>query len=374
MESQELHVSNEQRLKANEKNHKGGVYDGKSSGAIYEQERLKAYKESHKDKKIESTDEFYRKKMKYRTWIEILSQPVPYDAMYAIDKRRMPALNGLNSLDRDGNYANICPKNHHVATLGHDPVLGWIFGTANIMSKTISMMNFQSYGVVSVHTIRSLNEFHPVNELEFYDQKIDYDAPWLMGEIIKYCVDSIREDSKRLPAAVVRQGIHVASDKYCKEGLPIPLVSTLDPKKAQKMINEGWNSREFTYLLGKDLANVGINAAVSIFINLVIKSIYLFCMEPDEEDFDLREVRIQKILTISNIIASSSNILYVTIKKNIAKLDIGGIGVAMLQLFQSKKFISQMKQEYIAKGLEKRIMGTDNWMEIAMQEVYENER
>ena len=29
--------------------------------------------------------------------------------------------------------------NHRVHTLGHDPILGWIFGTGNIMTCTITL-------------------------------------------------------------------------------------------------------------------------------------------------------------------------------------------------------------------------------------------
>lgn len=375
MKSQELHISKEQRLNDNENNHKGGIYDGKSSGTTYEQKNLKKYKEKHEKKTRNSIEEFYNNTPAYRTWIEILSQPVPYDAMESDGNGIIPNIVGLNGFNKSmGQYKNIYGGNHHVATLGHDPVLGWIFGTANIMSSTITMMDFQSFGVIRGHTVRALNEFQLIKELEFSDQRIDYADRWSIEKIIEYCFGSIMEDSKRLSAAVVRQGIHFASDKYCKQGLPIPLVSAINPEKAQKLITKGWNSKEFNYLLGKDMANIGINAALALIINFIIKNIYLFCMESDEDEFELREVRIQKILTVSNLLVSSSNVLYAVIAKQISKLDIGGIGVAMLQLFQSKKFISNIKQEFIARGLEKEIMGTGNWMEIAMQEVYENEQ
>ena len=93
-----------------------------------------------------------------------------------------------------------------------------------------------------------------------------------------------------------------------------------------------------------------------------------------EEDIEILKVRIQKILLVSNLISSSSNILYVTVTKRIGKLDVAGIGVTLLNLFKSRKFISDIKQEFIARGIEKAIMGTNNWTEIAMKEVYENER
>ena len=191
--------------------------------------------------------------------------------------------------------------------------------------------------------------------------------------MLGYCIGSAVEDPKRIPAAVVRQSMHFASDKYCTEGLPIPLLGTIDPQRAQELIEKGWNSQELKYLLRTDLLNLGVNAAVSILINLILKSIYLFCMD-GEEDIEILKVRIQKILLVSNIISSSSNILYVAVTKRIGKLDVAGIGVTLLNLFKSKKFISDIKQEFIARGIEKAILGTSDWTEIALQEVYENER
>ena len=68
--------------------------------------------------------------------------------------------------DGRGKSAGVCPYdaqenapagfedggrgNHRLYTLGHDPVLGWIFGTANLMTCTISLskkFNFATYNV-----------------------------------------------------------------------------------------------------------------------------------------------------------------------------------------------------------------------------------
>ena len=51
----------------------------------------------------------------------------------------------------------------------------------------------------------------------------------------------------KISAAVVRQSMHFASDKYCTEGLPIPLLSTINPQRAQELIEKGWNSQELKF-------------------------------------------------------------------------------------------------------------------------------
>ena len=366
MENQELHVEKDQRLKSDEKNHKGGIYDGKSSGKKYEDKKINEYMKKHPEKVESAKKEYHGEKgrdTRYRSWIEILMRPVPYDATNSDDNGVIPNIANLNGFDENMmQYKNICGGNHHAATLGHDPVLGWIFGTMNIMSSTITFVNFLTFEV---------SQTNP--QLNKWRQTINYARPFGYAEMLGYCIGSALEDPKRIPAAVVRQSMHFASDKYCTEGLPIPLLGTIDPQRAQELIEKGWNSQELKYLLRTDLLNLGINAAVSILINLILKSIYLFCMD-GEEDIEILKVRIQKILLVSNIISSSSNILYVAVTKRIGKLDVAGIGVTLLNLFKSKKFISDIKQEFIARGIEKAILGTSDWTEIALQEVYENER
>lgn len=348
-------VDKSERLASNERKHIGGIYDGKKSGAEYELEELAKYKDAHQDLAQRSQNEFYSKKNKYRSWIEILTQPVPYDAMNAFDKNLIPNIAGLNKQNLNGSYNNIYGKNHHVATLGHDPILGWLFGTANIMTNTVSFMDFQSYDVIQGHKVKSLGQFMQTRELQFSDQAIDYSSPRSLASIIRECILSTEEDYKRIAAAVVRESIHLASDKYCIEGLPIPILSTINPEKAQELIEQGWNSLEFNELLADDLKQVGTSAGLALLINFIIEVIYLFCFETTD-DRKLRKVKIKKILSISEVMASSSNVMFVALTKNMAKLDIGGLAVTMVTLLHSHDFIRRMKQEYITNEFERLIM------------------
>lgn len=348
-------ICKKERLSPNERNHIGGIYDGKKSGAEYELEELKKYKDKYQDIVKESQKEFYGKKNKYRSWIEILTQPVPYDALNALDKKVIPNIAGLNKKNLNGVYNNIYGKNHHVATLGHDPILGWIFGTANIMTNTISFVDFQSYDVMQGHKIRSLEKFIPSNELEFSDQVIDYLNPRSMISIIQECVLSTKEDNKRIAAAVVREAIHLSSDKYCVEGLPIPILPTLDPKHAQELIEQGWNSIEFKKLFTDDVRQSGISAGLALVINLIITSIYLFCLKSNDS-FESRIVKIRKILCMSEVMVLSSNLLYVMLKKNLSRFDISGFSITLYTIMNSEDMIAKLKEEYIRENFESLVM------------------
>ena len=69
--------------------------------------------------------------------INILTQSVPYDAVnfYSSDIKEQ-----LGSLGLSG-------STHRYRTLGHDPVLGWLFGPINIIANALTLYNSQSFYV-----------------------------------------------------------------------------------------------------------------------------------------------------------------------------------------------------------------------------------
>ena len=73
-----------------------------------EKEKRDAYRAKHGEEIVEG---------KHRDWVNIIYNGVPYDIT-----------NGspLFGVNMGGQY-------HRIHTLGHDPVLGWIFGTMNIL-------------------------------------------------------------------------------------------------------------------------------------------------------------------------------------------------------------------------------------------------
>ena len=132
-------------------------------------------------------------------------------------------------------------------------------------------------------------------------------------------------------------------------------MSAINPQRAQELIEQGWNSVEFERLLKRDLKQIAVSAGISILINAVVEGIYLLCIDTID-DLDIRRVKINKILSMAEVISSSSNILYVALTKNMSKVDIGGISVTMLELLHSQQFISKVKQEYIKRNFEQIVM------------------
>ena len=339
-------ISKEERLEANEVKHEG-ILTGYKSGQRYEKPEINKYKKKHENKYKNEEIEYKNKKSgngsnQYISWLEILFHAVPYDAMegseYILIKSKslMGKTTFLSPLGKQLNG-----KNHHTATLGHDPVLGWIFGTMNIMSSMITFCDFQTYPVTQEV------------ELDRWKQSINYWQPSNIGEMLLYCLESFKEDCNRLPAAVARQAIHMQSDKYTKDGLPIPLLS---PDKAQKLINKGWNSNEAQRIVKKTIRNagvIGLQLSVSEFINAIIESIYLFI---NFENIKIHQEKIKKILALSSIIAESSNVGIVVATRNISKLDIGGLLNTVHQIVFDARTRLEIEMDYIKSEFDKVIM------------------
>lgn len=298
------------------------VKDNDSRIKKMEREKRDKYKENHSEKWDHNKSE------KYRTWLEIVYDGVPYDVSVGSPKF------GINM---EAGY-------HRMHTLGHDPIAGWLFGTINIISDTITLEDFRTYKIS--------NEPRP--------KHWDYETS--IGQAFMMAIESIKEDDKRLPAAIFAQALHLKSDVYTKFGLPIPLLEIFSPDLAGKLYKEGYDS----LCLLKDVAVVGTQAAVAILINMLITLIHgLYYNSEKYPSRDLYEVKTRKILSYSNIISSCSNIIWVggnAIAGNesaIKDLDLGGLMVTMYRLVTDTAYIQKVKEDFVFGGFNKLIQGEE---------------
>ena len=166
----------------------------------------------------------------------------------------------------------------------------------------------------------------------------------MMDRAVTYAMD----DPKLLAVSIARQAIHFGSDYFTKQGLPIPGIAVVDNSLAQKML-QSWHI---------DMWSITRSMTLTAFINQTISFIHqLFFDGVSEMERKLYEVRTRKIISYSNLIATSSNIAVVAITKDMNKLDIGGIAVTIYRLITDAKFIRQVKEEFIFGTYDKMIMG-----------------
>ena len=311
-------------------------------GAQIEKQQQKSFLEDHQQDTIVASS------LGFFGWNEIIGAPVPYDAMEGSEQYSI-----LGDFSPKG--TQLYGKNHHVATLGHDPLLGWVFGTMNIMSRTVTMKDFSSYNVEMYDRTQKEGSL-----IFFQNNRQSITTPTSLPLIVGSCLYSFTEDNKRLFAAVARQGMHFTSDAFTKMGLPIPLLSAT---RAQDLLELGWNSVEAEKVIkkvGRNLAVVGAQAGLSILINFIIKSLHFLYFDgnvDNQQELDLYEVKTRKILSYSNAIASGSNILYVALSQDIQKLDIGGIMVTIYRLISDHKFITSIKKEFLEQSWHNTVMG-----------------
>lgn len=263
-------------------------------------------------------DEFI-KKIVPRKYEDILLKPVPYDALQK------------SEINKDINL-ELSGKNHRVRTLGHDPLLGWIFGTLNIMTNTLTKNNVTLSSYI-------IDENHKGNPI-YIGKKI------CVGEIFKSSYGIMAEDKKMLPVCVLRQALHFGSDYFTKMGLPLPILNTTAPDISQKLME---NFRI-------DLYSVTRGVMLSSVINLLIANIHaLYYDEEVYKEKEIFEVKTRKILLLANTISSTSNIIYTSITKDFEKLDLGGILVTIYRLFSDTKFISNVKKEFIENKINEEL-------------------
>lgn len=228
--------------------------------------------------------------------------------------------------------------NHRMVTLGHDPLLGWIFGTANILTSTMTKVNMTSAHVKWIpgkgNTIYALAD---------------------TGRVFTACKDRIFNEGMdgkiAVGSAIIREAIHLKSDIDTKFSLPLPVVSTVSPDFARELAEYGIN-----------MASVGTEMSLSLLINALVSMIHRLFYD-DSMDAKMYEVRTRKIILYSNVIASTSNVIVAYIKKDPAVLDVGGLIVTIIRLFNDVRFIARVKEEFVNSQLDIHFKGLEEELE-----------
>lgn len=272
--------------------------------------------EKFKDLEFDSSQ---KNKRYYASSSQIVSTAgVPYDATNYVNK----------------NYGLFKNANHRFSTLGHDPFFGLFFGTANILTNTISCSN---KGVItSNHVIYDSNMKNP---------KIGVFASTI--KILEKSMNRIETDLNAVIAAIIKQIIHIGTDIYTPCGIHIPGANLLLSNKTTEELTK--------YISTGDILKFGSASIASYFINLIISIFHYLSFDSELYDSNLIKVKTRKIIVFSNIIASSSNVLDTILKENIKNLDFGGLVITLQEIYKSNKIICAIEEEFINSKLSKII-------------------
>ncbi len=252
---------------------------------------------------------------------EIITNPVPFDA----------------NIGANGALSGGGKMGHRVTAIGHDSLLGLIFGTANIATATLTTSSFESYHIYT-------NE----NKRDYFKNRARTDL--VLSHTVDKMINQGIEGKIIVATSLVKEIIHLKSDINTKHSLPLPGISAINPKLASELAEYGFDMA--------NVINVGKQASYSMLINSMIAMIHMmFCDSNDKMEKKLFKIRTKKILSYSNLVASSSNLAVIAMTKDMKLLDLGGLAVTIYRLITDAKFIRQIKEEFIFGSYKDMIMG-----------------
>ena len=216
---------------------------------------------------------------------------------------------------------------HRVTAIGHDPLLGLVFGTANIATSTLTTSSLESYHIYTNDMGRDYFRNQARTEL-------------VLGKTIHKLTSEGREGKMKVGISLVKEIVHLNSDLHTKNSLPLPAVAVFDNKLATSLADYGLDM--------SNVVTVGKQGAYAAGINMLIAMLHRLYGNPTTiQEKKNYEVRTRKILSYSNLIATSSNVAVVIATRNAKLADIGGVAETVRQLITNKQFIRQVKEEFI---------------------------
>ena len=278
---------------------------------------------------------------------EIIANPVPFD----LTAGSRGVLQGYGALG------------HRGATVGHDPLWGLLFGTANIATSTVTIWGkdipilMESYhvktGQVRVRGGFADKDVIPVSPL---GEPIAASTQKVLGYTFDKLLHRGMEGKIIVGVSAAKEIQHLCSDVYSKNSLPFPAISAIDPIMAGELARRG-----------VDMATVldaGRQLAYAMAIDSLIALIHSLFYKEISGSRRLYEVRTRRILLYSNLIASSSNIIAAAVAqymgmdgKRIA--DWGGYLNTLRHLAFDGKFINEVKRDFLKNELYDRIVGSE---------------
>ena len=259
-------------------------------------------------------------------------------------------------------------NNHRYKTLGHDPWLGYFFGTLNILTDTVTMGREHSFQ--SFHVGRSdIGHIIPIANAD-------------LRKIIEHSLVRWQESKATIGVAVAHQTYHINSDKLSHDGIPLPFLELFfDSKSIRKLVNDGYDYAKLEFL-----GNVAEQTTFAEIINYIISVIHRIAIIYQErmsdvvdnkislDDFKqalikqktLDEIRTRKIILVSMGMASVMNLLIIggteafaaytenskLAEEALKKIDIGGYISTLLHLITDIRFITKIKKEFCAQLIE----------------------
>lgn len=258
------------------------------------------------------------------------SRGVPYDAT---------RFKGIN-------HGFFKEANHRFATFGHDPIIGLILGTSNILTNTITC---RSKDLLPI----------PITCHVEYDSNLKNPS---IGDVcstiesLKAAATRLDNDAASVVAALIKQIIHIGTDLYTPCGIQISGANLiLDNRYAEELTK---------YISTGDIIKVGISYKIFNLINILISSLHMLtCSSTNHREKELHHVKTMKILEYSNIIATGSNVIINAVRayygntKALKDIDFAGLIGTIMMIVNNEEMKRKIKREFILGEYERMVLG-----------------
>ena len=232
--------------------------------------------------------------------------------------------------------------NHRFATLGHDPVLGLVFGTSNIMTNSITCVKDTNVFGIGARIPATYSVSY-----DAFGKNPQIGAPAGTVEMLVAAGRRVVSEPDAAAAALIKQLIHIGTDLYTPCGIQIPFANLILDKTHTEVLTK--------YVSTGDVLKVGAQAGMAALINWLIAALHgcSLIFKDDESDYctEMYQARTKKIILLSDTIATSSSVIRALIKENPKCLDLGGAAILVYRLFSDARFIAKLKEEYMQSEL-----------------------
>lgn len=247
------------------------------------------------------------------------------------------------------NYGFFKGANHRFATFGHDPLIGLVIGTSNIITNTITCRSQKAFGLpITCHVVYDACGKNP---------KIgDLGSSVLMFSNV---ADRVCDDPKVLVAALIKQIIHIGTDIFTTCGIEIPGASLILTNKHAEELTK--------YINFGDIVKATASMKIQSLINVIISTLHMLtCASESVRDRELHSIKTMKILEYSNVIATGSHTIFKMVElyinknpKTLREIDWGGIIGTIMRIIKDQEVQRRIKEDFIYDRFEKMLMGDD---------------
>ena len=208
----------------------------------------------------------------------------------------------------------------------NNDALNWLFGLVNTITGTTTDSNFKTVDEAG----------QPVK------------TPAVLAEAFR----CIQEDPRRLSAAVYA----LYAQEKLAHGETIDMLKPFTETFGPQMESELYRSQVQQLASINGITLVGQQAAIPLVINMAVGLLHGFMYNPDiDGPREFFEARTRKILLLSNLMASSSNVALTAGTEAWMKLDVGGLLVTATRAMQDMTYLTALEDEFMRRHLDKAI-------------------